>query len=249
MDDFLKEVGKSRYIITDDEFSQPRKVYDFMNQLLGLDSKIMFTVGRALDPFGHDVDDDGESLDARGRRIDPSRYVIENGEFAIDDQRDEEYTREVGERIMQAYAKDSVIQVTHLCAHAFLNQLRAQNPGTDLVRLLRAGGRVDDIQLLQVYAEARRLLDELRGLAARGGVRLSPLLQNGSAEDVIADGLRTFSIYHARPAVQRKGDRLVSGDRSLLFFYSNRLEGYRLERGIGLKPALSADHRSIGKGA
>jgi len=50
-------------------------------------------------------------------------------------------------------------------------------------------------------------------------------------EDVVADGLRHFAIYHSRPAVERKGDRVTSGDRALLFYYSNRLEGYRLERG------------------
>src|SRR6185436_18130912 len=79
IDDFLKEVGKSRYIITDDEFSKPKRVFDFVRQLFSLDSKIFFTIGRGMDPFGNPVDDDGESLDPRGRRVDPSRYVLVNG--------------------------------------------------------------------------------------------------------------------------------------------------------------------------
>lgn len=249
VDDFLKEVGKARYIITDDEFSRPRRVYEFMTQLFSLDSKIYFTVGRALDPFGNQVDEEGESFDARGRRVDPSRYVLVDGQPALDEQRDAEYTREVGERITEAYARDTVIQSTHVTAHATLMLLRQANAGVDLVRVLRGSGKVDDVELRAVYGEVRRLIQELRGLADRGGVRLAPVVASGGAEDVVADGLRHFAIYHSHPAVSRRGDRVTSEERALLFYYSNRLEGYRLERDTGLKRPLSADHRSLGRGA
>ncbi len=249
IDDFLKEQGKSRYIITDDEFSRPKRVFDFLTQLFSLDSKIFFTVGRPLDPLGNMVDDEGESLDARGRRVDPTRYLLADGTPVVDEQRDAELTREVGERLTEAYAKDTVIQCTHLTAHATLNLLRRANPGVDLVRLLRGGGRADDVPLFDLHAEVRRLLDELRGLARRGGVRLGPIALDRDAEEVVTDGLRHFSIYHALPAVTRKGDRITSADRALLFYYSNRLEGYRLERTSGLRSPLTPDHRALAKGA
>ncbi len=248
IDDFLKEVGKARYIITDDEFSRPRRVFDFLTQLLSLDSKIFFTVGRAMDPFGNLVDDDGESLDPRGRRIDPARYVLRDGLPVHDAQRDAELTREVGDRLVEAYARDTVIQSTHVIAHAMFSLLRQAN-NTDLLRLLRGGGKVDSVELLALYAEVKRLLEELRGLHDRGGVRLGPVISRGGAEDVVADGLRHFAIYHAHPAVTRVGDRVTTEDRALLFYYSNRLEGYRLERNVGLKPPLSLDHRALGRGA
>ena len=245
IDDFLQEVGKSRYIITDDEATKPRRILDFLTQLFSLDSKIYFTVGRAIDPFGNDVDDEGNSLDPRGRVIDPRDYVLRDGEVTVDPQRDAEFTREVGERIVDAYAKDTVIQATHLCAHATLLLLRKKNPGTDLVRLLRAGGRVEDLALREVYVEVDRELGEMRTLCARGGVRLVPTVEKGSADDVVAEALRHFSTYHTRAALTRRGDRVVATDRALLFYYSNRLEGFGLERGLGLKPALAADHRSL----
>jgi glycerol-3-phosphate O-acyltransferase len=245
IDDFLQEVGKSRYIITDDEATKPKRILDFLTQLFSLDSKIYFTVGRALDPFGNAVDDDGDSLDPRGRVIDPRDYVVRDGVVVEDAQRDAEFTRELGERITETYARDTVIQATHLTAHAALLLLRQKNPATDLVRLLRAGGKVDDLSLREVYAEVDRELAELRGLRDRGGVRLAPLLEHGSADDVVAEALKHFSTYHTRAALTRRGDRLFPTERGLLFYYSNRLEGFRLERGLGLKPALSADHRSL----
>jgi hypothetical protein len=115
------------------------------------------------------------------------------------------------------------------------------------VRLLRAGGRQDDVELRAVYREVDRLLQRLRPLQQQGKVRLSPLLQRGSAEEVTSDGLRTFAIYHTKAAATRRGDRVVPTDRALLFYYQNRLEGFGLETGTGMRPALSSDHRSISR--
>ncbi len=65
----------------------------------------------------------------------------------------------------------------------------------------------------------------------------------------MANAIKHFSTYHQTAALTRKGDRIFPTDRSLLFYYSNRLEGYRFERDLGLKPALTADHRSIASNA
>jgi glycerol-3-phosphate O-acyltransferase len=246
VDDFLKDVGKHRYIITDDEFSRPQRVFEFLQQLFSLDSKVYFTAGRGMDPFANLVDEHGESLDPRGRQIDPSRYVLLNGVPAELPQRDTEYTREVGERLTDAYASDTVIQSTHLTARALFTLMRRASPGVDLIRLIRAGGDREDFALLDVYQEADRILSQLRGLAARGGVRLTPGLMGGSSDDVVADGLRHFAIYHKTAAAERRGDRVFPSNRSLLFYYQNRLEGYRIDRDLGLAPALSADHRALG---
>ncbi|MBI5493906.1 MAG: 1-acyl-sn-glycerol-3-phosphate acyltransferase [Deltaproteobacteria bacterium] len=248
IDDFLKEVGKSRYIITDDEFSRPKRVFDFVRQLFSLDSRIFFTLGRGMDPFGNPVDDEGESLDPRGRRVDPARYVLRGGKPEAHETRDAEYTREVGVRLSDAYFKDNVIQSTHVTARAIFSMLRRQNPSVDTLRLVRQGAERDDVPLLDTYREVERMLTELRGLAARGGVRLGPRVADRTAEDVVTDGLRHFSIYHTSPAALRRGDRVFPTDRALLLYYQNRLEGYRFEREEGLRPVLTSDHRALGRG-
>lgn len=248
VDDFLKEVGKSRYIITDDEFSQPQRVFDFIRQVFSLDSKIHFTVSRGLDVFGNPVDDQGESLDPGGRAIDIRRYVLRNGEPAELAQRDVEYTRELGVRVTEAYARDNVLQATNITARAMFTLLRRQNPAVDVLRLVRAGGDRDDVELLALYAEVDRMLGELRGLEKRGGVRLAPNVKNATGEDVVTQGLRLFAIYHRTPAATRRGDRVFPTDRHLLFYYQNRLEGYRLERDEHLRPVLSPDHRALFRG-
>lgn len=244
IDDFLKEVGKARYIITDDEFSQPRRVFDFAQKLMSMDSKILMTIGRGFDPFGNPVDDKGESLDPRGRWIDPSRYVMVKGHPEHLAQRDAEFTREVGERVSESFSRNNVAHTTNVAARAVFNLLRRQNPQFDLLHLIRVGAREEDFELRQVYEEAERLLKRLREKAAQGLIRLGPLVESAPTEDVVASGLRHFAIYHTQPAAQRKGDRVLATDRSLLFYYQNRLEGYDLDP--DLAPTLTPDHRTLG---
>ena len=249
IDDFLKEVGKSRYIISDDEFSQPKRVFDFITQLFGLDSKIYFTISEGLDPFGNVVDHDGQSVDPCGRAVDIERYVLVDGAPAHEAVRDAEYTREVGKEISAAYLRNNVVQATNVTARAVLACLRRHNPHIDLLRLLRTGGRRDFLELSEVHAETDRQLAALRALANAGGVRLDESTRTGTADEVVADGLRHFAIYHATPAAERKGDLVVPRERQLLFYYQNRLEGYGLPPEPELPAALSPDRRTLGVNA
>ena len=71
IDDYLRDEGKSRYIIDDDEFSRPARIAKFFTALLTMDGQIHVRFGRALDPFGNEVDDDGRvarPARAAGRR-------------------------------------------------------------------------------------------------------------------------------------------------------------------------------------
>ena len=86
------------------------------------------------------------------------------------------------------------------------------------------------------------------GLAHGERVRLDPKLERQSAEDVVADGLRHFAIYHSNPAVTRRGDRLFTTDRNLLFYYQNRLEGFAVWPEPELSAVLSPDRRALGGG-
>ncbi|MBK8014713.1 MAG: 1-acyl-sn-glycerol-3-phosphate acyltransferase [Deltaproteobacteria bacterium] len=248
IDDFLKEVGKSRYIIDDDEFAMPKRIFDFFVQLMNLDSKIHVTISRGLDPFGNPVDDEGQSMDPCGRTIDITRYITKDGVPTAVEDRDAEYTKELGLRIGDAFLRDNVLQSTHITARAIFGLMRRQNRDHTILRLIRTGGMYDDFEMGAVYREADRVLSALHKLEGRGGVRLGPSLRQPT-EDVINDGLAHFAIYHTRPAAFRRGNRLVPKDRNLLFYYQNRIEGLGIEADLELPPALSPDHRGLANAA
>ena len=68
IDDYLAETGKSRYIITDDEFSRLGRILEFFRKILVHEGSVVVRFGRPLDPFGNDITDDGESIDRAGPR-------------------------------------------------------------------------------------------------------------------------------------------------------------------------------------
>jgi glycerol-3-phosphate O-acyltransferase len=229
IDDHLKEVGKSRYIIDDDEFSRPRQVYNFFSNLMSLDARIVVTYSKPMDIFGNLVDLEGRSLDRRGRTIDTARYVTRDGEPRHDPQRDAEYTRELSEEIGRAYLRDNVLHSTNVVGYALFSLLRRHNPDADLYRLLRTGGQASSFPMGEVHREVDRVLGALRdGNGIRS--RLDTVVEGGDTQAIVADALRAFSIYHARPAATRRGDRVFHEDRNLLLYYGNRLRGYDLGR-------------------
>lgn len=227
IDDYLKEVGKNRYIIEDDEFSRPRQVLNFMSNLVSLDSRVVITFSKPLDVVGNYVDEDGRSLDPRGRVVDAASYVCDAGEPVHDNQRDEEYTNELARAIAREFLRDNVAMSTHVVGYALLEMIQRENPAMDLYRLLRTGGRSPSVQLGDLAQETERVIAALR--SSERGPRLSDELAR-DARAVIDDALRAFGSYHTHPAAVRRGDRVFHEDRNLLYYYGNRLRGYDLAR-------------------
>jgi len=227
IDDYLKEVGKNRYIIEDDEFSRPRRVLAFLSELISLDSRVVVTFGQPLDIVGNRVDEDGRSLDPRGRVVDTAAYVQRDGEAVYDDQRDAEYTNELTESIVRGYLADNVVMSTHVVGQALLGLIMRDNPQMDLYRVLRTGGRSPCVTVNELAQETDRIVAALKQLPAPP--RLSDELTRGPTA-TIEDALRHFGSYHMHPAAVRRGDRVFHEDRNLLYYYGNRLRGYDLGR-------------------
>ena len=230
VEDFLKEVGKSRYIITDDEFSQPMVVLDFFRKLFSLDSRIHFTVCSPLDVFGNRVDAEGRSLDRRGRVVDRARYVLRDGEPAVDRQRDMEYTRELAGSVIDQFHRNTVIKPTNLLAYAMFEHLKEQSPGLDVYHLLRKDRELE-VPLQAAYDRVDRALKDVRKLAREGRIRLDETVAGKDIVLVVNTALAHFESFHRGPALLRRGDHLSLLDRKLLFYYHNRLVGFEVGDG------------------
>lgn len=229
IEDFLKEKGKNRVIIEKDESHELERIARFFVELVKLDSKIYLTFGRALDPFGNEVDDDGVSLDPRGRPIDIERYVWVDGKPQEDVARDHQYTNELAERITVELHRANVIQSTHLVARATFRLLRRRHPNVDLYRLLRTGERTSVFALDEVTAEVEALLAEVTALAHADRLKLDPQLKPGRGALVVHDALAHFATYHTRAALMSDGAGGVAfGDLNLVYYYQHRLDGYGL---------------------
>jgi glycerol-3-phosphate O-acyltransferase len=175
--------------------------------------------GRPLDPFGNDVTDDGESIDRAGRVVDPASYLRgADGEVTDDDQRDAEYTRALGRRLVQVYPKLTVFHSTHLLARVVYDELARQAGTRDIYRLMRVTPAPISVEraIEGVIALRARIVDHPEWGAEH------PLYTAQTAADKVEDAIRGLSTYHTRAAVVRRGDQLEIDDVKLLYYYQNR---------------------------
>jgi glycerol-3-phosphate O-acyltransferase len=222
IEDYLKEVGKSRYIIEDDEFAQLKRILDFMSGLLSLESRIHVVVSQPLDVFGNPVDAQGRSLDHRGRAVDRTKYIQRNGGYAFDAQRDREYTQELAQSVLEAYRHDTVLGSVQAVTRVVWTWLKEKNPQTDLYRLLRVGGSQPSLSLQEFYPRLQSLLEKLRAFEKKSRIRLDQTLKESDPVALLAEALAHLKSYHRHAVLERKGDRLFHCDRQLILYYQNR---------------------------
>src|SRR5438094_8583092 len=194
-DAYLAETGKSRYIITDDEFSRIGRLLEFFRKILVHEGSVVVRFGRPLDPFGNDITDDGESIDRAGRVVDPASYVRgADGEVTDDDQRDAEYTRALGRRLAQVYPKLTVFHATHLVARVLYDELARRTGTRDVYRLLRvapAQAAVSAADAVDAPVRLRARLGDHPGWGAE-----HPLDAPQAAAAILDDGVRGLASYH-----------------------------------------------------
>jgi glycerol-3-phosphate O-acyltransferase len=226
VEDWLKEAGRARYIIEDDEFSQLDRWIAFFRKLSQVEAPAVVRFGDPIDPFGNPVDDDGRSVAPDGRTIDPGGYVMRNGKPVLDARRDAAYTREMGHLLVQHYERDSVMMGTQVVSHVLFRRLVRETPGVDLFGRLRQRSEVvmssDDAR-----REVGEVQDRLRAMEARGEVRLSEATRGLSAEELVDRVVAAFVGYHRRTILTRTSDGGLSlEDPTMLLYYQNRMIAY-----------------------
>ena len=114
--DHLEEAGKQRYIISDDEFAQPRQILNFGQRVLDLDASVAVSFGKPLDCLGHEVSSDPTERAAQA--IERRRYVCDrDGKVEWDEQRDRVYTDRLADALVDAYPRYAWAMVTHVVAY------------------------------------------------------------------------------------------------------------------------------------
>ncbi len=226
---FLERQGQERYYLESDEFSSSYKILKFLFKFFTKGSDISVSIGRGMDVMGNYVDEEGISLSSDGEVIHTADYFHSFGKIVEDRQRDGEYTRMLGERIVTEFHRINRVFSSHLVAFSAFNLLIKRFPKLDLFNFLR----MDPDELTINYSDFQQVTSDLRehifDLRRQGKIQTADHLE-GSIEQVIEHGLENLGLYHAkRPLIRDKDGRLVSRDLNLLYYYHNRLYGYGLE--------------------
>lgn len=221
--DSLAEQGKSRYIISDDEFSDTKTIANFTRRILNLDSSVYVRFGNPLDPFGNPVDNKGQSLDPNGSVIDRRAYVCDrNGVVQSDAQRDFIYTRHLTTKITEAYKRDNTALPTHVAALAAWLLLRQKHPLLDEVQLALLDQEDRCFPKQVVLGKIKSVFEQISTLRDRGHIHSN---LPSSAERILEIAVQRFRSFHKRNALHFKGDTVVI-EGELALYYANRLIGY-----------------------
>ena len=77
------------------------------------------------------------------------------------------------------------------------------------------------------------LVKELGKLAAKGEIRVDPIVLAEDIDELINYAASKLGVYHPkRPLLRTKKGSIKCQDMKLLLFYHNRLEGYGLEKHV-----------------
>jgi glycerol-3-phosphate O-acyltransferase len=228
IEDYLMEAGKHRYIIMDDESWQPTKVLRFFWKLFSSQTEITVRIGKAMDIFGNELNEEGESVGPNGTIIDPKKWLITRGEIRPEPQRDREYTRQLGGKIVERFHLDNTVITSHVVAFVLFEALRKKYPDLDLYRFLRLSLDQRSLPLSDFLSQAEVLHETLKEKARDGKLHLSYEMNVSDTLSWVKNGISQLGLVHENAVAKIKDDVIWTEDMNLLYFYRNRLTGYHL---------------------
>ena len=231
IENYLADLGKHRFLPMRDESWQIRRVLGFFWKFFSSQNNLSIRVGKPLDVFGNFVDEEGESIGPHGLRVDTGLWLKSHGELQRDMQRDQEYVRELGERLTDRFHHEKTVLTSHLVAFSFFEALRMKYPDYDLFRFLRLSPAQRALQIEDFLPIADQFYQRVIQRAKAGGFYLSSELQ--SAKDTrswVLKGAQQLGIFHEAKVVQVADGVITTEDMSLLYYYRNRLAGYGFSR-------------------
>jgi glycerol-3-phosphate O-acyltransferase len=232
INDYLQETGKERFYRESDPYSTSFKLVRFIFKFLSASSSLSVSFGEVMDVLGNKVDFEGNSSNHLGQKIDIKKYFITNGELKDDNQRDEEYTKILGERIVDNYFRYNVVLTSHLVCFTVFRLLKKKMQNVDVFTLLRTPPEDVSVPYNEVVEGISKLKEKLKELYDKGKVLISPELR-WNVDKIIEHGMKNINLYHTMSPLTILSDgNIGSEDLKLLYYYHNRLHGYDLERYI-----------------
>ena len=226
----LARTGKEKYIKSKDAFKSYRKITKFIWSLFSEKSDISVSFGEPMDIMGNFVDDKGNSIDINGEHIDLRDYFSLDGEVKANAQRENVYTKILGDRILDSYKRNNVVLSSHLLAYSAFKILEKSHDG-DVYSLVNLPKEKSQIEWDYLETIITRLQVALLELESKGKIKLSREVKL-EPRRLIEDGIKNLGIYHAQKPLLINNDKVWSDSLKVLYYYHNRIKIYDLDKYI-----------------
>lgn len=242
----LRKEGQERYIKVKDSFHSLRSILKFIWGIFNKTNRITISLGQPMDVLGNSVDKDGNSYGGNNIPVNTREYFQDaDGHISTDYQRESEYLRMLGDRIVERFHRDNIVISSHLVSHAAFILLKNSYPKLDLYALLRLPPEeyiFDQTLLLDLIEQLQQIV---RSMEKDGEIRISDSIRQ-DASHVLERGIHSLGNFHIEKPLKINLDgKIVSENFNLLYFYHNRLLSYQFEKQLRMPqnqilPALTA---------
>ncbi len=231
IEEHLKRTGKEFYLAERlDSYSTSLRMARFIFKFLTQSSRMYLSFAPCMDLFGNRVDKYGISYDRNDRPIDVRQYFISGGTLQDDKQRNEEYVKMLGDKIVQRYHTYNIVMTSQLVAFCAFEIIRKNFKKLDLFGILRLPPEDTFIPYQELMESCTRVRDRLVEMENNNEIKLTHTMKR-DIQMIVERGLEQVGLYHdRRPLMKKKNGDVMSPDLKLLYFYRNRLDGYGLEQ-------------------
>jgi glycerol-3-phosphate O-acyltransferase len=229
--DYLAEQGEQGDQSQETDYTRIYKLFKFIKNIATKSSSIAVSIGQPLDVLGNPVDAGGHSYTEKGEEIIIYQELCGGDGQQESGQKIKEYTRKLGQAVVQSYYQNNDVLSSHLLAFVAFSLLRQQH--ADLSN--QAFFQLPVEQLIIPYPDLEYTFAKIRKVIlawqASGQIRVADHLQEGSIAGMIIHGLTNLGVYHIRkPLLRNRVGDVTTQDLPTLFYYHNRLTGYGFEK-------------------
>lgn len=227
----LVEIGKEKYVSDNFEYSTTYKIIRFFKHLFNSNTEIVVSFGKPLDVIGNEVNTNGESIAPNGDTFDIKGYFEFENKIISDEQRNYEYTKILGNKIIKSYFRYNTVMSSPLVAFIYFELLKKKHKHLSLFELMLLPREDSIIRRERILQGITTIQTELKKMWANQEVQLSVELINDSEDKILVHALSAISQFNSKDVLYQDSDNNInSQDIRLAYFYHNRLNGYQLEQ-------------------
>jgi glycerol-3-phosphate O-acyltransferase len=228
----LKELGKEKYVSENFEYSTTYKLLRTFKQLMSSNSELIVSFGNPMDVIGHRVNNLGESVSPYGTSFDIKGYFEIDNKIVFDEQRNFEYTKILGDKIVDSYYQNNTVLTSNIVSFVMFELTQQKHKNLNLFELLLLPKEDRTIDYGIFLDSAKKVKARIMELYSEGKINISDKIES-SLEEILAHALDNISLLNSKKIIYLDSDgNLNSEDLRLLLFYHNRLKGYGLEKYI-----------------
>jgi glycerol-3-phosphate O-acyltransferase len=226
----LVEIGKEKYVSDSFEYSTTYKIIRFFKHLFHADTEVVVSFGKPLDIIGNEVNSNGDSIAPNGKPFDIKGYFEVENKIVRDEQRNFEYTKILGSKIVSSYFENNTVMTAPLVAFVYFIQLKKRHKHLSLFEIMLLPREDRIVSRDNMMAGMATIIVKLKDLEKLNKVNLSEIIQESTIDNVLANGMNSISLFNSKKVVYADSDgNINSQDVRLAYFYHNRLIGYNLE--------------------